>query len=255
MPSGPAEAYGALAGVYDRWQNLHGPDYTAIILPRLLGSLARHGPPARIHVDAACGTGTLVLALARRGWCSTGFDISPAMVAAASSKPAPGGTPVVFHVMDMRAFSVATPAGVVTAMFDSVNHLLTLRDLGRFFTCAARALLPGGLLIFDTNNERCYRKLWTGMLQERGDGFSMDLRNAYVPSRRRARSTVVVREEGHPRAVVHTGMVEERCYTRREILGPLRAAGFTPLEVREFGFSHAPEFGHLKTWWVARKAR
>lgn len=249
------EGYTALPEVYDRWQTLHGPDFTSVILPRLLATLTRYVPPSRVHCDAACGTGTLVLEMARRGWISRGFDLSPGMIEAARSKSVPEGAQVDFRVQDMRSFETQVPAGLITAMFDSVNHLLTLRDLQAFFLHAARALEPGGILVFDTNTARCYRTLWNEMLLEAGPGFTLELQNSYSSLRRRARSSVVISTpEGI--GVRKTGeIVEERCYRRTEVLGALRKAGFVPLEVRDFAFSHAPEFGKLKTWWVARSGR
>ena len=247
--------YTALPEVYDRWQTLHGPDFTAVILPRLLATLARYVPPSRMYCDAACGTGTLVLEMARRGWVSLGFDVSPGMIAVARGKPVPEGSQVDFRIQDMRSFETPVPAGVITSMFDSVNHLLTLRDLQAFFLHAARSLQPGGFLIFDTNTEHCYRTLWSETLLEAGPGFTLELQNSYSLLRRRARSSVVVSTPagGGVRKTEET--VEERCYRRTEVLSALRKAGFVPLEVRDFAFSHAPEFGKLKTWWVARSGR
>ena len=243
------------SAVYDRWQTLHGPDFTAVILPRLLATLTRYVPPSRIYCDVACGTGTLVLEMAQRGWISRGLDASPGMIEVACRKAVPAGAQATFQVQDMRSFELPVPAGLMTSMFDSVNHLLTLRDLQAFFTHAARALQPGGILAFDTNTEHCYRTLWTERLLEAGEGFSLELNCTYLPSRRRARSSVVVGTVEGKKMRVAKEVVEERCYRRAEVLGALRKAGFVPLEVRDFAFSHAPEFGKLKTWWVARSGR
>ena len=153
----------------------------------------------------------------------------------------------------MRTIALPSPVGLITSCFDSVNHLLTLRDLKAFCATASGALLRGGLLAFDTNNERCYKKLWHGSITETTPEFILELRNGYVPSRRRAYSDVRVRRTGEAGSLTETDHVDERCYTRKEMLGVLRAVGFVPLDVQEFGFSFAPEFGKLKTWWVARK--
>lgn len=247
--------YTALSGIYDRWQTLHGPDFTSIILPRLLASVARHTIPARVHCDVACGTGSLVLELAKRGWTATGTDASAAMIAEARKKATLAGATVTFEVQDMREISLASPVGLITSCFDSVNHLLTLRDLQAFCVTAAGALLPGGLLAFDTNTERCYRTLWRSVITENHPEFVLELKNGYAPSRRRAHSSVTVRYPESAGGATETERVEERCYTRKEMLRALRAAGLAPLEVHDFGFSFAPEFGKLKTWWVARKVR
>jgi SAM-dependent methyltransferase len=247
--------YTALSPIYDRWQTLHGPDFTSVILPRLLATIATHVPPVRTHHDVACGTGTLVLEMARRGWAASGSDASPGMISAARKKAADAGVAAHFDVQDMRALTLPAPAGIITSCFDSVNHLVTLRDLRAFCASAAGALATGGILAFDTNAERCYKKLWQGAITETTADFVLELKNSYVPSRRRACSDVTVRYPESAGGRVETEHVEERCYTRKEMLGILRKVGLMPLEVHDFGFSFAPEFGKLKTWWVARKTR
>lgn len=245
--------YTALSPIYDRWQTLHGPDFTSVILPRLLATVARHAPPLRSHHDVACGTGTLVLEMAKRGWTASGSDASPGMITVARRKAADARVAAQFDVQDMRSLALPSPVGLITSCFDSVNHLVTLRDLRAFCASAAGALVSGGLLAFDTNAERCYRKLWHGAITETTPEFVLELKNGYIPSKRRAYSEVTVRYPADGR--VETEHVEERCYTRKEILTILRGVGLTPLDVHDFGFSFAPEFGKLKTWWVARKTR
>ena len=177
---------------------MYGSDYSALILPRLLSTLDRTPAPSKRIVDVACGTGTLALVMARRGWQASGVDASPGMIDASRRKAVEFGQPVRFFCQDMRSFVVPERAGLVTSFYDSVNHLLTLRDVRGFFRSASRALESGGLLIFDVNNEACYRKLWKGITTIEHADFTLVLNNSYAPSRSIARSRVLVHYHGVP---------------------------------------------------------
>ncbi|HSQ75621.1 MAG TPA: class I SAM-dependent methyltransferase [Bacteroidota bacterium] len=244
--------YRILPEIYDRWQVLYGSDYSALILPRLLSTLDRIPVPEKSIVDVACGTGTLALMMARRGWQASGVDASPGMIDASRRKAVEFGQPVRFSCQDMRSFVLPERVGLVTSFYDSVNHLLTLRDIRSFFRSASRALRFGGLLIFDVNNEACYRKLWKGTTTMEHADFTLVLNNSYTPSRSIARSKVLVQYHGTPAQPPVSETVEERCFTHDELSRALAREGFTLLTAEDFAFSTAPEFGKLKTWWVAR---
>jgi len=276
MPAG----YRVLPEIYDRWQATYGSDFSSLVLPRLLTTLDRFPIPETTLADIACGTGTFAIAMARRGWQVWGIDASQEMVdasrrkaeefsqspalstrdtrnvahsAAFSARDLPDAVQtLVFSCQDMRHFVLPARVGLVTSFFDSVNHLLTLSDIRAFFRSSRQVLQPGGLLIFDVNNESCYRKLWKGATTVEHHDFTLVLKNSYVPSRHRAYSRVFVRYLGEPERPPGSEVVEERCYSREEITRALDREGFGLLIEEDFAFSSSPEFGKLKTWWVAR---
>ncbi len=69
-----SNGYSILPPVYDRWQRTYGKDFSSLILPRFLSSLRLHRVPKSPMLDLACGTGTLALMMARRGWEVWGID-------------------------------------------------------------------------------------------------------------------------------------------------------------------------------------
>jgi SAM-dependent methyltransferase len=125
-------------GVRDAWREL------------LLGVL----PPAPARMaDLGCGTGTLSLLLAERGYAVDALDFSPAMVRLARAKVDAGPAPV-RELVTVREGDAADP-GLAPASVDVVlcRHVLwALPDpvavVGRWVA----ALRPGGRLVLVEGN-------------------------------------------------------------------------------------------------------
>ena len=56
-----------------------------------------------------------------------------------------------FQVEDMRSFSFNESFDLVTCFFDSLNYMLTIKDLQEVYKNTYQALRPGGYFIFDMN--------------------------------------------------------------------------------------------------------
>jgi SAM-dependent methyltransferase len=240
--------------VYDRWQRSYGKDYSAVILPLLLASLRRRRVKPAAMLDVACGTGSLALLLARRGWRVWGIDASGGMIAEAWKKTAPTGLPVVFLRQDMRTFRIPEQVGVAVSVFDSLNHLGTRAELRKTFQRVHAALAPEGWFMFDVNNERCYRLLWTREQSLTHRDFTLLLENSYSERTHRARSRVRILLPLPGRPVVLTETVRERCFSPEEIQHALEETGFVVDERREFNPTDRVRIGNIKSWWVARRA-
>src|SRR5262245_20865247 len=153
-------AYGNLAGHYDD----QGWDwYAATYGPRLLDLLGRRGLAAGRALDAGCGTGTLALAMAARGWKVTGLDLSDAMLEVARGKDASGL--VAWRRGDITTFELgrhepgAGPFDLITCVADTLNHLETLDEwVAAFGRCAAHQP-SGGHLFFDVMTCRGLQRL------------------------------------------------------------------------------------------------
>jgi ubiquinone/menaquinone biosynthesis C-methylase UbiE len=110
----------------------------ADLLDRLLPA-----PPARL-VDLGCGTGSLSVLLAQRGYGVTAVDVSPKMLAAAQDKARAGGV-----VVDFQLGNAAEPK-LPPRSFDVVlsRHLLwALPDPGNAFQRWVRLLSPQGVVV------------------------------------------------------------------------------------------------------------
>lgn len=245
--------YQILPEVYDRWQRAYGKDFTTIILPKLLHSLKSFGVKRSTMLDLACGTGTLAVEMARRKWSVIGVDASGGMLQEARRKADAAGHAIVFLQQDMRSLRLNDTVGLVTCMFDAVNHLGSSRDLLRCFRRVHAVLEEGGYFIFDVNNELSFRTLWRQTQVNDGDGFSVILRNSFDARRRRGVSDVTVFVRKGELYERREEKVHERYFPKDELEDMLRLAGFEVLESEDFNFTNDPTVGAIKTWWVARK--
>ena len=245
--------YRVLPVIYDQWQNSYGKDYSTLILPRLLQTLRAFDIPRGTMLDLACGTGTLAMLMGRRRWNVWGVDGSEGMLRAARLKPVPRGVRIQFVRQDMRSLRLPVPVDLATSMFDSINHLPREKDLLRTFQGVSAALRDGGWFVFDVNNERCFRRLWTGTATFQADNYMLILQNSYSPVRAAACSVVTLFLKHDQSWDRRQEVICERHYTRPVVAELLRRTGFVVREVRDFNFTRNPELGKIKTWWVAQK--
>lgn len=245
--------YRVLPVIYDRWQQTYGADYSTLILPRLIATIARHAIPTTSLLDVACGTGSLGVLMSKQGWTVWGVDASERMVEIAQGKFRSVRRRARILRQDMRSIRLPVPVGLATSMFDSINHILNRRDLLRVFRGVAGALAPGGYFVFDVNNELCYRRLWNSTQAVQHRDFTLILQSRYERARRRAYSFVTVFLRAGNRYERFAEIVQERWYTKPELRAVLREAGFAVLESDDFNFTDVPDVGPIKTWWVARK--
>jgi SAM-dependent methyltransferase len=145
-PEGALGTYETFAPFYDAFTSDYPYD-------EWLGDLeawARHsGLSGRRLLDVACGTGNSFLPLLARGYEVVGCDLSPSMVVRARAKAA-GRARV--EVADMRALPWRGRFDLVTCVDDSLNYLISDADLVASLRSMARALAPGGRVVFDTNS-------------------------------------------------------------------------------------------------------
>jgi SAM-dependent methyltransferase len=247
MPPG----YDVLPTIYDRWQKSYGKDFSEIILPRLLTTIRKHRISGNSLVDVACGTGTLTLIMARRGWKVSGIDASPGMIEIARKKLRDARLPATFLVQDMRDFVLPSSVSLATSLFDGLNHLLDPDDLLSTFRAVHRSLSRGGWFLFDMNNEHCFTTLWTKTETITLEGITLTLESQYDRGERLGTclARIVNGETGEEK----TERVSERWYPADTIRRLLIDAGFEVREEEDFNFTLNPLVGKLKSWWVAEK--
>ena len=106
--------------------------------------------PVRI-LDLACGFGRHALRLAALGHTVTGVDYTPGFLALARQKAAEMGVQVDFRQGDMRQVSFVNEFDRVLLLFTSFGYFEDSEN-EQVIKNMARALKPGGWLMFDVQN-------------------------------------------------------------------------------------------------------
>ena len=205
--------------------------------PGLLEILWRHGIEDGLVVDAGCGSGIWARELTRAGFDVLGIDPSPAMLAIARDT-APGARfePGSFGTCEIP------PCRAITAIGEILNYGRR-EDLQPFFTRAAHALRGGGVLVFDVAERESYppydeRRVdgddWVVLARKQSDGTRLTRRVTTFRNGRRS-------EEAH----------QLELYGRNDVLGMLRAAGFSVRIRRSYGSRRLPP-GHFVYVAVAK---
>lgn len=105
-------------------------------------------------LELGCGTGRLLVPLARDGYHLTGVDVSPAMLERARNKIAAAGlvSRVSLFEQDMRTMAVDGQFALAFVAANSFMHLLTADDQLAALHRIREHLRPGGLLLLDLFN-------------------------------------------------------------------------------------------------------
>ena len=259
------EGYGAIAHVYDKLNAEIDYGAWADFVERCFDRFLPTRPS--IVLDLACGTGSMTLQLARRGYDMIGIDGSADMLSEAFTRAAeqPG---VLWLNQDMREFELYGTVGAVTCCLDSLNYLLTPDELVRTLSLVHNYLDPDGLLLFDMNTPYKFNCVYGSnayVLEDElvyGEGTEDEERvsvycgwqNTYRPETRICDFDLSLFEElpdgSYRREDEHQ---QERCYTMEEIKAALKAAKLELLGVwSDFEFS-APN-DTTERWYFAARA-
>jgi SAM-dependent methyltransferase len=204
---------------YDRWEIA-------------AANIAQMLPKGFIHLDAACGTGTLLRALKPYKWRSFGVDLSPAMLRLANKKR----TRAPLAAANLQHLPFDGAIDYITCLFDSMNFLLKKAAVRRSIKSFAKALAPGGVLYFDIVTEEMILQhfadqTWT----ERNGRFSTKWSCEYHRATRTCETRIQVKRG--PETTLY-----ERVYEVDFIKQAIEDAGLTLLGVHD-----------AETWRPVRK--
>ena len=118
----------------------------------LLQVLSRHGHVPGLCLDLACGTGSLTVALAKRGIDIYGVDGSMEMLSEAQQKAADENLQLLFLCQKMQKIDLFGTVDTVFCTLDSLNHLVREKDVQDTFRRVSLFLNPGGYFVFDVNS-------------------------------------------------------------------------------------------------------
>ena len=246
------EAYKDLAISYDRLTN--DVDYEAVV-DFYHEILNREGIQPRTAVDLACGTGSVTVLLAKRGYRVTGVDMSEDMLTVAWSKAQELENAPVFVCQKLQELRLPRGVDLAVCALDSLDYILDPQDCREAICRAYKALNPGGIFIFDVNTPEKLRAMdgqtfldedddvycvWRGEFDENTNicSYGMDL----------------FQRSGN---VWHRSFEEhqEYAYSREQLTDYLKNAGFTNIHVYGDQRLEAPNATDQRIYFSARKGK
>ena len=245
-------AYHALADSYDRLTNDVDYGQTLDFYQQILD---REGVKPRTAVDLACGTGSVALLLAQKGLNVTAVDLSEEMLCVAAQKAQGMENPPVWVCQNLRELSLPRGVDLAVCALDGLDYILDPADCERAIARVYRSLNPGGIFIFDVNTPEKLRAMdgqvfldededvycvWRGSFDEEENicSYGMDLFQRRGDHWQRS-------FEEH----------QEYAYSREQLEGFLKAAGFTHIRVYADRSFHSPEPGEQRIYFSARKGK
>lgn len=232
-------SYGVFSEFYDALTANVSYDTVAQVLSSLL---TRYGKSRGLLLDLACGTGSVSVRLAKKGYEVIGVDLSPEMLSEAQNKAYSAGQNILFLCQDMTKLDLY---GTVDAAVCTLDGLCHLPDEESVFAALQKVSLfmnPGGVFLFDVNSVYKHRAVlgnntfvydtddvycvWQNTLLSDGVTVQMDL-DFFEP----------VSDAGD--YVRQSERFTERAYPRETLEAMLKKAGFTVLDVFD-GYSEKP---------------
>lgn len=142
--------YGSFAEYYDSLTSNVDYRKTAEYVSDILNE---NGINKGILLDLACGTGTMSLIMAQKGYDVIGVDNSPEMLGEAREKALEAGEDILFLCQDMCSIDLYGTVDCTVCLLDSLNHLESKEELLETFKRVSLFTVPGGLFVFDVNTE------------------------------------------------------------------------------------------------------
>jgi SAM-dependent methyltransferase len=220
-------SYDPFAWIYNKhW----GHTFLPVVLPILDNLVLTKLPQNARILDLCCGTGQMAQKLKTLGYRVTGIDGSPEMLSYAREN-APG---VEFLQADARSFKTPLKYHAVISVFDSLNHIMSIRELGTVFRSAFDALRSNGLFMFDLNTEAGYIYEWNGDFSIIEDDHVCVIRNSYNQKSRTADFDATIFRLKDGSWYRHDVALYQKCHAPGAVKAALKSAGFTDIET--YGF-------------------
>lgn len=245
-------AYRALASSYDRLTC--DVDYEAIV-DFYWQILERDGIYPRTAADLACGTGSITAILAGRGIPTIGVDLSEDMLTQAWDKTQRLTPRPLFVRQNLAALRLPRGVDLAVCALDSLDYITDPADCERAIQRVYRCLNPGGVFLFDVNTpEKLHAMDGQVFLDEDDDVYCVWRGEFEQTSNILSYGMDLFQRRGH---VWERSFEEHReyAYSREQLTGYLKAAGFTDIEVFADRCFCPPREGEQRIYFKARKGR
>lgn len=152
--------YDLLAGIYDEVNK----DIDYVAWADFIEKIMKKDYPrdAELVLDLGCGTGSMTIELAKRGYDMTGVDLSVEMLDIARTRAYEQGLglDILWLNQDMCEFELYGTVDIIVSCLDCVNHITTPSRLKKCFSLVHNYLMPDGLFIFDINGKAKFENVY-----------------------------------------------------------------------------------------------
>lgn len=218
--------YDKLAPFYDRLNP--DVDYDALTTFFCNALKAEGIETGSLILDAACGTGSMTLRMAKAGYDMIGIDLSPEMLCEARDKCADEGIFPLFLLQNLTEFELYGTVKGALCTLDSLNYLTSAGELEKCFSLMHNYIEPGGLFFFDMNTPRKFEQVYGDnayILED--DGIFCGWQNDYNPRTHLCTFTLTFFEEQKDGRWKRSEEVQtERCYSPKWVKTLLKQVGF-----------------------------
>ena len=245
-------AYGALASSYDRLTN--DVDYESFVA-FAHELLRREGVNPRTVADLACGTGSATRILARMGYEVTAVDLSEEMLTEAMDKCSELENLPRFVRQPLQELCLPRGVDVAVCFLDSLDYILDPADCAEAIRRVWKALNPGGVFVFDVNTPEKLRAMDGQVFLDEDDDVYCVWRGEFD---RESNICTYGMDLFQRRGAVWYRSQEEHqeyAYSIGQLMGFLKDAGFTHIEVYADRTLCAPREGEQRVWFKARKGK
>jgi len=250
------ESYNTLAECYDDFTEdvkyIKWADYLTSLFEKY-----GDGGEMKEILDLACGTGSLSLILAERGYEVIGTDASEEMLAVAQEKAfeLPENRPM-FLCQRMEKLDLYGTVDAAVSCLDSLNYLLGEDELGKVFSLVHNYSDPDALFMFDMNTPYKFENIYSDnayILEDEGifcgwQNFydkKSEICDFYLSVFKEDEGGAYIREDEHQR---------ERCYALDTVKRLLVEHGFELVGVySDFDFGEICE--NTERWYFVARAK
>ena len=207
-------------------------------------------------LDLGCGTGSMTLALADRGYDMTGIDYSAEMLDIARGRAEKAGKDILWLQQDMTEFELYGTVDATVCCLDCINHLTEEDALSDCLRLVHNYLIPDGIFVFDVNGKMKFETIYadnTYTMEE--DGALCVWQNYYDVDEQICDFYITLFKERADG--LYQRFDEEQCermYTLRELKEALEKAGFEFLGCYS-DFSFTPGNDNFERLYIVAKCR
>jgi SAM-dependent methyltransferase len=217
--------YHSIAAVYD--QLMTHVDYQDWVMGLEHQWQQLAAVPCKV-LDAGCGTGNLLVPLARRGYRLIGIDNSPEMLTICQDRLYEENLSAFLIEMDIEGIQLPEPVDAVICLCDTLNYLTDEEALKQSLENIYRVLQFGGSFIFDLRTPHYYADVLANhQWIQKEEGLYLFWENDFSQNPLMNMELTFFIEEKNGLFRKYVEEHQQKCYPMEKVIDLLEKSGFT----------------------------